>query len=75
MASERIQTPPAVKKELESMLKNQKALHGKRLKHLCAIWYGGRVPGRGAPGEGCPGSTGGQAQSPALTFLPRHPPD
>lgn len=50
MASERIQTPPAVKKELESMLKNQKALHGKRLKHLCAIWYGGTGPGEGSRG-------------------------
>ncbi|XP_073083402.1 coiled-coil domain-containing protein 180 isoform X2 [Manis javanica] len=37
MASERIQTPPAVQKELESMLKNQKALQQKRLEHLCAI--------------------------------------
>ncbi|KAK2504874.1 hypothetical protein MC885_011298 [Smutsia gigantea] len=37
MASERNQTPPAVQKELESMLKNQKALQQKRLEHLCAI--------------------------------------
>ncbi|XP_070287224.1 coiled-coil domain-containing protein 180 isoform X3 [Myotis yumanensis] len=37
MASERIQDPPAVKKELENMLKKQKALQGKRLRHLCTI--------------------------------------
>ncbi|XP_045636591.1 LOW QUALITY PROTEIN: coiled-coil domain-containing protein 180 [Ursus americanus] len=37
MASERIQAPPAVKKEMESMLKNQKALQQKRLEHLCAV--------------------------------------
>ncbi|XP_053512070.1 coiled-coil domain-containing protein 180 isoform X2 [Artibeus jamaicensis] len=37
MASERIQAPPAVKKELESLLKNQKALQKKRLKHVCTI--------------------------------------
>uniref|UniRef100_A0A8C4MJJ2 DUF4455 domain-containing protein n=1 Tax=Equus asinus asinus TaxID=83772 RepID=A0A8C4MJJ2_EQUAS len=37
MASERIQAPPAVKNELESMLKNQEALQRKRLEHLCAI--------------------------------------
>ncbi|EPQ10416.1 hypothetical protein D623_10019338 [Myotis brandtii] len=41
MASERIQDPPAVKKELENMLKKQKALQGKRLRHLCTIWYSG----------------------------------
>nr|XP_035956402.1 coiled-coil domain-containing protein 180 isoform X5 [Halichoerus grypus] len=37
MASERIRTPPAVKKEIESMLKNQKALQQKRLEHLRTI--------------------------------------
>ncbi|XP_059513402.1 coiled-coil domain-containing protein 180 [Myotis daubentonii] len=37
MASERIQDPPAVKKELENMLKKQRALQGKRLRHLCTI--------------------------------------
>uniref|UniRef100_A0A8C0KZZ8 Coiled-coil domain containing 180 n=1 Tax=Canis lupus dingo TaxID=286419 RepID=A0A8C0KZZ8_CANLU len=37
MASERIQAPPAVKKEMESMLKNQKVLQEKRLEHLCTI--------------------------------------
>ncbi|XP_045878635.1 coiled-coil domain-containing protein 180 isoform X7 [Meles meles] len=37
MASERIQAPPGVKKELESMLKDQKALQQKRLEHLCTI--------------------------------------
>ncbi|XP_044776536.1 LOW QUALITY PROTEIN: coiled-coil domain-containing protein 180 [Neomonachus schauinslandi] len=37
MASERIRTPPAVKKEMESMLKNQKALQQKRLEHLHTI--------------------------------------
>uniref|UniRef100_F6PSJ0 DUF4455 domain-containing protein n=1 Tax=Equus caballus TaxID=9796 RepID=F6PSJ0_HORSE len=37
MASERIQAPPAVKNELESMLKNQEALQRKRLEHLCPI--------------------------------------
>lgn len=71
MASERIQTPPAVEKELESMLKKQKALQGKRLKHLCTIWYSGTAPWGGAP----LGSQGRQAQSSALTFFPRHPPD
>uniref|UniRef100_G3T5W8 DUF4455 domain-containing protein n=1 Tax=Loxodonta africana TaxID=9785 RepID=G3T5W8_LOXAF len=34
MASERIQSPPAVKKELEAMLKTQKAMQWKRLEHL-----------------------------------------
>lgn len=42
MASERIQAPPAVKKEMESMLKNQKVLQEKRLEHLCTIWYTGK---------------------------------
>ncbi|KAK1334305.1 hypothetical protein QTO34_005308 [Cnephaeus nilssonii] len=37
MASERIQNPLAVKKELENMLKKQKALQGKRLRHICTI--------------------------------------
>ncbi|XP_032333918.1 coiled-coil domain-containing protein 180 [Camelus ferus] len=37
MANERIQAPPAVKKELESMLKNQSTLQQKRLEHLCTI--------------------------------------
>ncbi|XP_036891766.1 coiled-coil domain-containing protein 180 isoform X2 [Sturnira hondurensis] len=37
MASERIQAPLGVKKELESLLKNQKALQKKRLKHVCTI--------------------------------------
>uniref|UniRef100_A0A8C7BDP9 Coiled-coil domain containing 180 n=1 Tax=Neovison vison TaxID=452646 RepID=A0A8C7BDP9_NEOVI len=37
MASERIQAPPGVKKEMESMLKDQKALQQKRLEHLCTI--------------------------------------
>ncbi|KAM5329415.1 coiled-coil domain-containing protein 180 isoform 2-T3 [Glossophaga mutica] len=37
MASERIQAPAAVKKELERLLKNQKALQKKRLKHVCTI--------------------------------------
>ncbi|XP_039712072.1 coiled-coil domain-containing protein 180 [Pteropus medius] len=37
MATERIQVPPAVKKEVENMLKNQKALQQKRLQHLCTI--------------------------------------
>ncbi|XP_040337687.1 LOW QUALITY PROTEIN: coiled-coil domain-containing protein 180 [Herpailurus yagouaroundi] len=37
MASERIRAPPDVKKEIESMLKNQKALQQKRLEHLCTI--------------------------------------
>uniref|UniRef100_A0AC11D8Z6 Coiled-coil domain containing 180 n=1 Tax=Ovis aries TaxID=9940 RepID=A0AC11D8Z6_SHEEP len=37
MASERIQTPPAVKKELETMMKNQSILQQKRLDHLCTI--------------------------------------
>ncbi|KAM9642245.1 coiled-coil domain-containing protein 180 [Trichechus inunguis] len=34
MASERIQSPPAVKKELEAMLKTQKTMQCKRLEHL-----------------------------------------
>lgn len=38
MASEKIQMPPAVKTELETMLKNQSALQQKRLDHLCTIW-------------------------------------
>ncbi|XP_060156710.1 coiled-coil domain-containing protein 180 isoform X1 [Globicephala melas] len=37
MASERIQTPPAVQMELETMFKNQSALQQKRLDHLCTI--------------------------------------
>ncbi|KAM9082498.1 coiled-coil domain-containing protein 180 isoform 4-T7 [Megaptera novaeangliae] len=37
MASERIQTPPAVKMELETMFQNQSALQQKRLDHLCTI--------------------------------------
>ncbi|KAM8940878.1 coiled-coil domain-containing protein 180 [Lycaon pictus] len=37
MANERIQAPPTVKKEMESMLKNQKVLQEKRLEHLCTI--------------------------------------
>uniref|UniRef100_A0A667HDF1 Coiled-coil domain containing 180 n=1 Tax=Lynx canadensis TaxID=61383 RepID=A0A667HDF1_LYNCA len=37
MASERIRAPPDVKKEIESMLKNQKALQQKRLEHICTI--------------------------------------
>uniref|UniRef100_A0A8D1M9A2 Coiled-coil domain containing 180 n=1 Tax=Sus scrofa TaxID=9823 RepID=A0A8D1M9A2_PIG len=37
MASEKIQMPPAVKTELETMLKNQSALQQKRLDHLCTI--------------------------------------
>ena len=49
MASERIQTPPAVKKELETMMKNQSSLQQKRLDHLCTIWYSRRG---GPSGEG-----------------------
>nr|XP_019584733.1 PREDICTED: coiled-coil domain-containing protein 180 isoform X2 [Rhinolophus sinicus] len=37
MATERIQAPPAVKEELENMLKNQEALQQKRLQHLRSI--------------------------------------
>lgn len=40
MASEDIQEPPAVQKELEEMLKNQQILQKVRLDHLCTIWYG-----------------------------------
>lgn len=40
MASEEIQEPPEVKKELEEMQKNQQALQRMRLDHLCTIWYG-----------------------------------
>lgn len=49
MASERIQAPLAVKKELESLLKNQKALQKKRLKHVCTLWYGGAGLQGGVP--------------------------
>lgn len=63
MATERIQAPPAVKEELENMLKNQEALQQKRLQHLRSIWYNGRGP------------SGRQAQSPAGSILWRHPPD
>ncbi|KAF7465098.1 Hypothetical predicted protein [Marmota monax] len=38
MASEDIQSPPVVKKELEEMLTAQEVLQQKRLKHLCTIW-------------------------------------
>ncbi|XP_047380081.1 coiled-coil domain-containing protein 180 isoform X1 [Sciurus carolinensis] len=37
MSSEDIQSPPAVKKELEEMLKTQEVLQQKRLAHLCTI--------------------------------------
>ncbi|XP_057647171.1 coiled-coil domain-containing protein 180 [Chionomys nivalis] len=37
MASENIQEPPAVQKELEEMLKNQQILQKVRLDHLCTI--------------------------------------
>ncbi|XP_037599645.1 coiled-coil domain-containing protein 180 isoform X1 [Cebus imitator] len=37
MANESIRTPPAVKKELEVMLKTQNILQQRRLKHLCTI--------------------------------------
>nr|XP_035108451.2 coiled-coil domain-containing protein 180 isoform X2 [Callithrix jacchus] len=37
MANESIHTPPAVKKELEVMLKTQNILQQRRLKHLCTI--------------------------------------
>lgn len=40
MASEEIQEPPEVKKELEEMQKNQEVLQRVRLDHLCTIWYG-----------------------------------
>lgn len=40
MASEEIQEPPEVKKELEKMQKNQQDLQRVRLDHLCTIWYG-----------------------------------
>lgn len=49
MASERIQDPLSVKKELDNMLKKQKALQGKRLRHLCSIWYSGRGSRGGVP--------------------------
>ena len=70
MASERIQAPPAVKNELESMLKNQEALQRKRLEHLCPIWYNGRGCWRGHLWGAL-----GVAQSSALTFLLMCPPD
>ena len=74
MASERIQTPPAVKKELETMMKNQSSLQQKRLDHLCTIWYSRRG---GPSGEGTFGGPWGrQAESLLLTFLLRcYPPD
>lgn len=71
MATERIQAPPGVKEELDSMLKNQKALQQQRLQHLRSIWYTGRGPWEGTSG----GPWGRQAQSLALTFLLRCPPD
>uniref|UniRef100_A0A8C0WS46 Coiled-coil domain-containing protein 180 n=2 Tax=Castor canadensis TaxID=51338 RepID=A0A8C0WS46_CASCN len=37
MASESIQAPPAVQKELQEMLKTQRGLQQKRLEHLCTI--------------------------------------
>ncbi|XP_041523268.1 coiled-coil domain-containing protein 180 [Microtus oregoni] len=37
MASENIQEPPAIQKELEEMLKNQQILQKVRLDHLCTI--------------------------------------
>ncbi|XP_013368704.1 PREDICTED: coiled-coil domain-containing protein 180 isoform X2 [Chinchilla lanigera] len=37
MASESIQNPPAIQKELEEMLKTQHALQQKREEHLCTI--------------------------------------
>uniref|UniRef100_A0A8D2DDX5 Coiled-coil domain containing 180 n=1 Tax=Sciurus vulgaris TaxID=55149 RepID=A0A8D2DDX5_SCIVU len=37
ISSEDIQSPPAVKKELEEMLKTQEVLQQKRLAHLCTI--------------------------------------
>ncbi|EGW07919.1 Uncharacterized protein KIAA1529 [Cricetulus griseus] len=40
MASKDIQEPPAVQKELEEMLTNQRVLQKVRLDHLCTIWYG-----------------------------------
>ncbi|ERE84149.1 Maternal tudor protein containing protein, partial [Cricetulus griseus] len=39
MASKDIQEPPAVQKELEEMLTNQRVLQKVRLDHLCTIWY------------------------------------
>lgn len=72
MASERIQTPPAVQMELETMFKNQSALQQKQLDHLCTIWYRRRGRWGGAPFGG---PWGRQAQSSALTFLLRCPPD
>lgn len=38
IASEKIQDPPGVRKEIETMIKNQKLLQTKRLKHLYSIW-------------------------------------
>lgn len=38
MASEEIQEPPEVKKELEEMQKNQEVLQRVRLDHICTIW-------------------------------------
>ncbi|XP_049623618.1 coiled-coil domain-containing protein 180 [Suncus etruscus] len=37
IASEKIQDPPGVRKEIETMIKNQKLLQTKRLKHLYSI--------------------------------------
>ena len=60
MASERIQAPPAVKKEMESMLKNQKVLQEKRLEHLCTIWYTGKTQFSLAEGSVVKGKNGGR---------------
>ena len=73
MASERIQAPATVKNELEILLKNQKALQKKRLKHVCTIWYSGTGPRGGVPLEVC--RRGRLSPSPALTFFLWHPPD
>lgn len=40
MASESIQSPPAIQKVLEEMLSTQRVLQQKRQEHLRTLWYG-----------------------------------
>lgn len=72
MATERIQIPPAVKKEVENMVKNQKALQQKRLQHLCTIWYSGRRPWGRPPLEVHGGGRDSIVLSPEASSRPGH---
>jgi hypothetical protein len=70
MASESIQAPPAVQKELQEMLKTQRGLQQKRLEHLCTIWYGQEWGSTKISTFGVPMRSGA-----ALVFPLRCPPD